>query len=112
VARNLPIKLSIIVAVAATAVSVAGCQEYRYLARRDSVTMGVGDAPATNQATHTINLWPRNAKDTKITSDGKRVLVGVKRYQENKSIEPKGLTNGTDSIGEGPGGNGDPGIKR
>lgn len=110
--RGLPVKLAIVVSVAASSIYLASCQEHRYLARRDSVTMGVGDAPSTNQATHTINPWPRYAKDTKITSDGKRVLVGVKRYQKNNSIEPSGFGTGLDSGGEGAGAQGNAGINR
>ena len=109
----LAIKISVVVAVAVTSLYLAGCQEHRYLARRDGVTMGVGDANATNKATHTINPWPRYAKDTKIKSDGKRVLVGVKRYQENNSIEPQGLPNDTTvSVEEAPNGQASPGTKR
>lgn len=59
-----------------------------YLARRDTIWLGAGEAVAHNRAVHTIDPWPVYAKDTNLSADGKRMLVGVKRYQENKSLEP------------------------
>jgi hypothetical protein len=71
---------------------LGGCHGDDYLARRDGVTFGLGEAVAANQATQVINPWPHYAKDTNFKTDGERIKLGVERYQKNESIEPKGLT--------------------
>lgn len=71
--------------------STAGCREGQYLARRDSVTYSAGEAMAHNRAIHTVDPWPRYAKDTRHRTDGKRMMIGIGRYQANESINPEGL---------------------
>ena len=107
-----PVHLAVIISIVATSFVLASCQERRYLSRRDAITLGAGDATATNQATHTINPWPRDAKNTTIESDGKRVLIGVKRYQKNESLEPEGFESTTISVEEGSGASSNAGIQR
>jgi len=63
-----------------------------YLARRDSITPGVGNAAAHNRAVHTINPWPRYVGNDRINVDGRRVQLGMRRYQANKSIPPRGVS--------------------
>jgi hypothetical protein len=95
--------------IAAPALLLAGCYEDDYLSRRDTVTLGAGDASATNAATHTIDPWPPQSKNTNINVDGARVQVGMDRYQQNNSIKPKGLGASSGSNGDsgnGGGGNG------
>lgn len=82
-------------AVAASAVGLAGCDEY--LARRDAMTLGVADATETNKAIQTINRWPKAARQDRWTSDGERARTAIVRYQANKVIPPKTL--GTDKGG-------------
>lgn len=43
---------------------LSGCADY--LTHRDSVTLGVGDAPAANSMIQTIDHYPRNASNTQI----------------------------------------------
>lgn len=70
---------------------LAACRDTnQYLGRRDTIKLGAGNAMAHNRAVHTIDPWPPHSKDTNIAIDGKRMMVGVKRYQENRSIEPEG----------------------
>jgi hypothetical protein len=78
--------------IAAPVLLLQGCYEDDYLARRDTITLGAGDANATNAATHTIDPWPAHAKNTDINMDGKRAEIAASRYQQNKSIPPRGLT--------------------
>ena len=80
------------------ATGFAGDGHGQYLARRDTIAPGAGDAMYTNRAIHTIDPWPRYARDTKLEFDGQRMSLGITRYQENKSIEPVGLT--TQSVSE------------
>ena len=95
-------------ALAATAIiapaMLFGCNEDDYLARRDTVSLGAGDAIATNAVTQTVDPWNRNAKNTDINQEGERARVGVERYQLNKSIPPKGINTTTVSSQAGPGG--------
>ena len=51
---------------------------------------GAGDAPAHNRAVQTIDPWPVYSKNRNLPADGKRMMVGIKRYQENRSLEPVG----------------------
>src|SRR5215813_8684314 len=63
-----------------------------YLARRDSITPGVGNAAAHNRAVHTIDPWPRYVGNDRINIDGRRIQLGMRRYQANKSIPPRGVS--------------------
>lgn len=75
------------------------------LDRRDTLTEGAGDAQAANAVTQTLDPWPPYARNTDIKVDGKRAELGITRYQENKSIKPRGLTAST-VPGEGKSGGG------
>jgi hypothetical protein len=83
---------------------LSGCNEDDYLARRDTVSLGAGDAVAVNAVTQTIDPWNRNAKNTEINQEGERARVAVERYQLNKSIPPRGVNTTTISSQAGPGG--------
>ncbi len=92
-----------IAAIAMPAILLQGCYEDEYLSRRDTISLGAGDAIATDQATHTVDPWPPYARDTDINLEGERARVAVRRYQQNKSIPPHGL-NTTEISGQaGPG---------
>jgi len=82
---------------------LSGCYEDDYLTRRDTISLSAGDAIATNAATQTIDPWPRYSKDTAINQEGDRAGVAVERYQQNKSIPPKGISTTTISGQAGPG---------
>ena len=90
---------------------LSGCNEDDYLARRDTVSLGAGDAIATNAVTQTVDPWNRNAKNTDINQEGERARVAVDRYQLNKSIPPKGINTTTLSSQAGPGGQASAQIK-
>jgi len=81
-----------------------------YRLRSDAIDFGAGEAPAANIAMQTINPFPRNAWNTRIDVNGQRLLVGIKRYQTNKSLEPQGLStqeiNITNNNGSGSGATG------
>src|SRR5215813_2101312 len=70
----------------------ASASDDEYLARRDSITPGVGNAAAHNRAVHTINPWPRYVGNDRINVDGRRIQLGMRRYQANKSIPPRGVS--------------------
>jgi len=69
-----------------------GWADEEYLARRDSITVGLGNSVAHNRAVHTIDPWPRYVGNDKINIDGRRIQLGMRRYQANKSIPPRGFS--------------------
>jgi hypothetical protein len=75
---------------------------YQYRGYSDKVTRGAGNAAAANIATHTIDPWPRSSQRTHIDQNGKRAYIGIKRYETNTSLPPKGINslNGPGGIGE------------
>jgi hypothetical protein len=83
-----------------------------YLARRDSITPGVGNAVAHNRAVHTIDPWPRYVGNDRINIDGRRIQLGMRRYQANKSIPPRGVSTSSTYFNGQPGilGQSDPGL--
>ncbi len=76
---------------------------YDYRDRRDTISSAAGNANAANIAVQTIDPWPPYAKRTTNHLDGRRAAVGITRYQQNKSIDPKGLSTTTISEQAGPG---------
>ena len=66
------------VAVLAAVLSLGGCADY--LANRDSVTLGVGNAMEANVGIHTQNPFPPNARETYIPGDGKKVAQAQRVY--------------------------------
>lgn len=85
-------------AIAVSMFTLGGCQERqysRYLHARDTITLSAGDAVAHNKAIQTIDPWPIYARKAEHTTDGKRIYLGMTRYQENKSLEPEGLSTST-----------------
>ncbi len=73
--------------------SLGACIDEEHYLHHDMVSSHAGDAIAVNAATQTIDPWPKESKNSKIDVDGKRLALGVERYQANKSIEPRGLNN-------------------
>jgi len=91
---KMTVKRALTVAVTGGAILfLAGCYDRDYYTQSDSITLGAGDAVATNAATQTIDPWPPHAKDTDIDLEGPRAVVAVERYQTNTSLKPKGLPN-------------------
>lgn len=88
------LRLTVATAIAGSMVTLGGCREgqyNRYMHARDTITLSAGDAVAHNKAVQTIDPWPVYARKRHQTTDGKRILLGMKRYQKNESIEPQGL---------------------
>ncbi len=54
-----------LVLLAAVALMLGGCADY--LNRRDSITLGAGNAPEANAMIQTIDPFPDNAENTDIT---------------------------------------------
>ena len=54
----------------------------QYFQRKDTVTLGAGNAKAVNSATHIIDPWPRYVGNTRIPGDGGRMAGAVERYRD------------------------------
>jgi hypothetical protein len=80
----------------ALAMVLGGCSDI-YFDRRDTVSLGAGDAVAANIATQTVDFWPRAAGERNIVSDGQKMQSAVERYRTNKVTPPAGI--GTSSVG-------------
>jgi hypothetical protein len=69
----------------------------------DFITRQAGDGVAVNKAVQTIDPWPVQSKNRNLNVDGKRAEVAIRRYEQNKSIPPKGLSTTTIVGQQGPG---------
>jgi hypothetical protein len=54
----------------------------QYFQRKDTVTLGAGNAKAVNSVTHVIDPWPRYVGNTRIPGDGGRMAGAVERYRD------------------------------
>lgn len=73
--------------------SFGGCQDY--LARRDTLTIGSGDAVHTNAAMQVLDPWPPHARTVESSVNGERLQHAMERYrnpgtgQQNALIVPQ-----------------------
>ena len=58
---------------------LGACQDY--LARRDTLTQGSGEAVHANAAMHVIDPWPPHAKTIETTTNGERLQHAMERYR-------------------------------
>lgn len=69
---------------AALCAVAAGCQD-PYLARRDTLTLGSGEAVQANIAKHVIDPWPVHAQQFDRDASGERAQHAVERYRNPSS---------------------------
>jgi hypothetical protein len=74
-----------------------------HFGHNDFITRQGGDGVAVNKAVQTIDPWPEESKNRKLNVDGKRAEVAIKRYELNKSIQPRSLSTTTIVGQQGPG---------
>ena len=79
------IKAAAVTVVIATAVT--GCSDI-YYDRRETISLGAGNALATNKATHTIDPWPPYAANDRIAFNGQRMQSAQDRYKRGAPITP------------------------
>jgi hypothetical protein len=101
--RNTILGAGLVAATVCGAALPALGDDYDYRDRRDTISSSAGNANAANIAVQTIDPWPPYARSTKNHLDGRRAAVGITRYQQNKSIAPRGLNTTTISEQAGPG---------
>lgn len=56
-----------------------GCQDY--LARRDTLTLGSGDAVQANIVKQVIDPWPPRSRRVDPYTDGERLAHAIERYR-------------------------------
>jgi hypothetical protein len=84
---SLPFGTKALAVVVAAGVTVAGCSDL-YFDRRDTISLGAGDAIAINKVTQTIDPWPRASANDRIAFNGQRMQAGQDRYNRGKVITP------------------------
>ncbi|AMS39328.1 hypothetical protein FHS67_006300 [Aminobacter aminovorans] len=87
ISRMAPLSKSKIILLVFT-VGLSGCADY--MNNRDSVTLGLGDAPEANLAIQTVDPFPRHSRNTRIEPDAGKVNEAYRRYQEpcDKDVAP------------------------
>jgi hypothetical protein len=76
-------------ALACLAASLCSCAEY--FDRRDTISLGAGDAVATDKVTHMVDPWPRASANKNIGFNGEKMQTAVERYRTNKVYPPSGV---------------------
>jgi len=70
---------------------LGGCSEF-YYDRRESVSIGLGDAVAANQVTQAVDPWPANVGNRNIAFNGQRMQAAQERYRNNKVTPPVSIS--------------------
>lgn len=65
---------------AVACLTLAACDN-RYIERKDTLTLGAGDAVAANAAVMTHNPWPKRSQDDRIPMDGVKAEAALVRYR-------------------------------
>jgi hypothetical protein len=73
--------------------ALSGCAEY--LDRRDTISLGAGDAVAANKVTQMVDPWPRVSANKNIDFNGERMESAVERYRANRTYPPSGTGTST-----------------
>ncbi len=68
-----------------------------YRHRIEGVTVGAGDAPASNSAAQIINPWPVYSQDRRILSESQRMIGAIRRYHSNSGAKTLDVQNGTNA---------------
>ena len=80
--------LTIVVAAGA---ALGGCSDI-YYDRRESISLGAGDAVATNEVTQMVDPWPAESRNRNIAFNGQRMQAAVERYRQNRVTPPVNAT--------------------
>lgn len=64
----------------AACLALAACDN-QYFERKDTLTLGVGDAVASNNAVQVQDPWPRRSQNDRIPMDGGKAEAAMARYR-------------------------------
>ena len=73
-----------------------------YLDRRETISLGGGDAIAANKVTQIVDPWPAYSGNKNIAFNGQKMQTAVERYRTGKVIQPDGPADVTDSTSRRP----------
>jgi len=73
-------------AIAALGVSLGGCSDL-YFDRRETITLGAGDAIAANEAQQVVDPWPPYSGNPNIAFNGQRMQAAIERYRQGKVVQ-------------------------
>ena len=62
---------------------LCGCSDI-YYDRRESISLGAGDAIAADKVTHMVDPWPANVGNRNMAFNGQRMQAAQERYRQNK----------------------------
>src|SRR6185312_13878411 len=71
-------------------VFAALCSCSEYLDRRDTISLGAGNAIATDKVTQMVDPWPRASAHKNISFNGEKMQTAVERYRTNRVYPPSG----------------------
>jgi hypothetical protein len=72
---------------------LAGCSDPGlYWDRRETIALSANDAVSANEATQTVDPWPRGSGNRNITYNGQKMQAAVERYRTDRVIPPTSAT--------------------
>jgi hypothetical protein len=85
-----------IAAAVALAALLAGCSDI-YYDRRETVSLGAGDAMAANGVEQMVDPWPAHSNNRNLAFSGERMQRAVECYRKNRITPPVDLDPSTDT---------------
>ena len=80
----------VIVIAVAFGVLLAGCSDV-YYDRRESLSLGAGDAIAANEVEQMVDPWPAHSNNRDLAFNGERMQRAVECYRKNRENQPVDL---------------------
>jgi hypothetical protein len=78
---------------------LSGCADPGlYFDRRDTVSLGAGDAVAANAVEQMVDPWPPYSNNKNLTFNGERMQRAVECYRIDKVTQPVDLDAATDAV--------------
>jgi hypothetical protein len=74
---------------------LAGCSDI-YLERRETISLGAGDAVSANAVEQMNDPWPRNSSNRNLTFNGQRMERAVGCYRLDKVTQPVDINPSSD----------------
>jgi hypothetical protein len=75
---------------------LAGCSDI-YYDRRETVSLGAGDAIASNGVEQMVDPWPAHSNNRNLAFNGERMQRAVECYRKNRVTQPVDLDPANDT---------------
>ena len=105
-------RLTVILALVLAGMVIGCSNPDLYLDRRETITLGAGDAVASNIVAQTIDPWPRVAGNRDIESNGEKMQGAVERYRTNKVTPLRALSTSSVEFSQSNSGNSSGGLTK